>query len=208
MLAPLYDSSGNLKGEVELPIAFDGEINEAAVHAACVAFLANARAGTASTKVKAEVSGGGTKPWRQKGIGRARAGSIRSPLWRGGGTVFGPKPRSYEIKLSKKVRRLALWSALRSKAQEGKLLLIEDISQDKYSTRTMVSLLGAMGIEKGVSALLVLDDYADIVYRSIRNIPGVDVDVFNRLNAYIVMKHDRLVLLQSVLNALKEVESS
>jgi len=204
MLAPLYDGSGNLKEEVELPNAFEGEINEAAIHAACVTLLANARAGSASTKGKAEVSGGGAKPWRQKGIGRARAGSIRSPIWRGGGRVFGPKPRSYAKRLPKKVRRLALWSALRSKAKEGELALVEKPTLDGYSTKTMAAMLNTMEMGAGNSVLLVLSDYSDQIYRSVRNIPGVDVDVWARLNAYNVITHDRLILDHAVLASLKE----
>jgi len=204
MLAPLYDGSGSLKGEVELPNSFEGEINEAAIHAACVTILANQRTGSASTKGKAEVSGGGAKPWRQKGIGRARAGSIRSPIWRGGGRVFGPKPRSYAKRLPKKTRRLALWSALRSKAQEGELALFEEPSLDGYSTKTMAALLRAMDVAPDESTLLVLSDYSDLIHRSTRNIPRVDVDVWRRLNAYSVMTHHRIILLHSVLASLEE----
>jgi len=168
----VVNMQGSPVGELELnEYVFGIEPNVHVMHQAVVAQLASQRRGTHSTLLRGEVSGGGRKPWRQKGTGRARAGSIRSPLWRGGAIIFGPKPREYGFKLPKKVRRLALRSALSSKVNEQKLIVLEDLSLNEAKTREMVKVLKALNATK--KALIVTDEYIETVERSARNIPGV-----------------------------------
>ncbi len=168
----VYDMNGNAVSELELNDAVFGiEPSEYAMHQAVVNYLANQRHGTQSTLTRTEVSGGGRKPWRQKGTGHARQGSTRSPQWRHGGVALGPKPRSYSYTLNKKVKRLALLSALSSKAQENEVVVVDSITVDGYKTKTIVNMLKALGVDG--KALIVLDGVDGQVIKSAANISGV-----------------------------------
>ncbi len=185
------------------PEVFDGEIKEHVVHEVVRALLANKRQGTASTKGRSEVSGGGRKPWRQKGTGRARAGTIRSPLWRGGGIVFGPKPRDYSYSVPKKVRRSALRSVLTAKLRESKLLVVDRFNLEKPKTKEMYKILKGLTGSEEPSALLALGDWTESVWRSARNIPGVGVVRVEHLDVYTALRHDYLILDRSGVDYLE-----
>lgn len=201
----VYNTQGQQVGEIELDDrVFGVEVNEAVVHEAVVAQLASKRKGTASTKGWAEVSGGGRKPWRQKGTGRARAGSIRSPLWRGGAIIFGPKPRDYGYKLPKKVRRLALRSALSAKVQEGNIIVLDDLKLSRPRTKDMIGILKALKVEDD-KALIVTADNDKNVELSARNIPGVTLMPSEGLNVYDVLAHDKLVITREAVERVQEV---
>ena len=173
------------------------------LHSAVVAQLASLRRGTHSTLLRGEVRGGGRKPWRQKGTGRARAGSSRSPLWRGGAVLFGPKPRDYSFSLPKKVRRLALRSALSSKLQEATLIVVDDINLAEVKTREMVKLLKALNVNK--KALVVTAETDDNVVRSARNIEGVKALQVEGLNVLDLLRHDFLVITKAAVTKTEEV---
>ncbi len=193
-------------GKMQLPDEVFGVTTKpGVVHDAVVNFLANQRQGTHATKTKGLVSGGGKKPWKQKHTGRARAGSSRSPLWRGGGTIFGPQPRDYSYELPKKARRLALKSALSSKFSDGEVVVLDELAFDKPRTKDMVEILKSLGIE-GRSILIVLADRNDNVYRSARNIPGVKVRRVSDLNSYEVAVHHRLLMTKQAVEMLAEAE--
>jgi large subunit ribosomal protein L4 len=201
--APLYNAAGEAVGEVVLPAAiFSQPINHALLHQAVVRYLANQRQGTAATKTRAEVRGGGRKPWRQKGTGRARQGSIRSPLWRKGGVVFGPQPRDFRQDLPKKARRQALRAALSAKALDGEVLVLEELTLPAPKTKTVAALLTRMGAE---DALLVLPGLDRTVVLSTRNLPKAETMVASDLNVYKVLRHDKLILTQAALRRLEEV---
>jgi large subunit ribosomal protein L4 len=203
--APLFDESGAAIGEVELPAAVFGQpVNRALLHQAVVAYLANQRRGTADTKTRSEVRGGGRKPWRQKGTGRARQGSIRSPLWRKGGVVFGPQPRSYRQELPKKARRQALRSALSAKAADGEVLVLAGLSLSEPKTKVVAALLARLGAP---DALLVLPSLDRNAVLSVRNLPKAEAMTAPDLNAYKVLRHRKLVVLQEALARLEEVLS-
>jgi large subunit ribosomal protein L4 len=172
------------------------------LHEAVINFLANQRQGTHATKTRGLVRGGGRKPYRQKHTGRARAGSIRSPLWRGGGIVFGPQPRDYSYQLLKKAKRLALQTALSIKMSEGAIAIIDALSIDKPKTKEMVSILKNLGLE-GKSTLIVLPEKDDAVMLSVRNIPDVKVARVSDLNPYEVMVHDRLLITKDAASSLR-----
>ena len=194
-------------GEVTLSDAvFGAEVNEALLHQAVVAFRARQRQGTQSTKGRSEVSGGGRKPWRQKGTGLARAGSIRSPLWRGGGIVFGPKPRDFSLDLPKAVRRKALVSALSAKVKDGDLLVVEGFGLEAPKTRAMLDLLARLDVND--TALLVTPETDRTVMLSARNLPGVDTERAADLNAYTVLAHGKLVLTREAVAKVEEVFGS
>lgn len=200
----VYNMQGEVVGEMELSDeVFGCPVNEAVLHSAVVMQLASRRLGTASTKTRGEVSGGGRKPWRQKGTGRARAGSIRSPLWRKGGIVFGPKPRKYGYRLPKKVRRLALRSALSAKVQEGNLVVVEDLNLPEIKTKEMVKVLKALKAEP--KALVVTAAYDEKVEKSARNIPGVLPMEAKGLNVYDILYHDKLVMTKEAVAKVEEV---
>ena len=168
----VYDVKGAVISELELKDEVFGIVpNKSVLHDAIVCYLANQRQGTQSTLTRSEVRGGGRKPWRQKGTGNARQGSIRSPQWRHGGVALGPKPRSYSYTLNKKVRRLAIKSALSAKVAENELVVLDALTMDEYKTKTVVSILNALGIDK--KALIVLDTNDQKVIKSAANIPGV-----------------------------------
>lgn len=189
MEARAYTAAGEPRsGGVELPEPlFDGTVHEAALHQVVTAIRANARQGSASTKDRSTITGGGRKPWRQKGTGRARHGSIRSPIWRGGAVTFGPKPRDFDVRVPKKVRRLAIQSALNARAREGDLVVVEPLELEAPRTKSIVALLD--GIGRGERrTLLLTDGLKRTVYLSARNIPGVEVKPWGQASAYDLIK--------------------
>jgi large subunit ribosomal protein L4 len=200
----VLDKNGQQVGDIELSEAIFGITpNEAVLHEAVVMQQASLRRGTHAVKNRAAVSGGGKKPWRQKGTGRARAGSIRSPLWVGGGVVFGPTPRSYAYKLPKKVRRLAIKSALSSKVQDNELVVLDQLTLEQPKTREMVQVLKNLGATK--KALIVTDNLEENVVLSTRNIPGVKVIHADGVNVLDVLYHDKLILTRGAVNRVEEV---
>ncbi|MEW5898807.1 MAG: 50S ribosomal protein L4 [Bacillota bacterium] len=201
----LYNMNGEQVGEVELNKDVFGPINRFVLHDAVVKHLAGRRRGTHDTKTRAEVRGGGRKPWRQKGTGRARHGSIRSPIWRGGGIVFGPHPRDYSYPLPKKVRRLALKSALSAKAAEGKILVLDELKLAAPRTKEMLAILDNLGITGPV--LLVTAARDENTFKSARNLPGVKTVAVEGLNTYDILASDTLLLTRDALARVEEVFS-
>jgi len=200
----VFNMAGAQVGEIDLSDSVFGiEPNEAVVHQVVKAQLANRRVGTASTKTRGEVRGGGRKPWRQKGTGRARAGSRRSPLWRGGGTVFGPHPRDYSIKLPKKVRRLALKSVLSGKFNNDDIVVLEALSFEEPKTRRMVEVLDALKVFE--KALVVTADGDINVAKSARNIPGVKPVRADFMSVYDLLAYDKLVITKDAVAKVEEV---
>jgi len=199
-----YQQDGMEKGTRDLPSGvFECEINESVVHQAVLAHLANQRQGTAKAKGRSDVRGGGKKPYRQKGTGRARAGTIRSPIWRGGGVVFGPHPREYRQAMPKKMRRLALCSSLSSKAKSGDIIVVDDLDYTEPKTKKFAGLLKNIdGYHKKV--LVVLDKSNPFIVKSARNIKGVRVTLGRMLNAYEVLWAEKIILTQSALQAMEE----
>lgn len=201
----VYDMTGAQTGEIELNDSVFGiEVNEAVLHQAVVMQQANQRLGTAATKTRGLVRGGGKKPWRQKGTGRARSGSIRSPLWVGGGTVFGPQPRSYSITMPRKVRRLAIKSALSAKVQAGELLVMDDISFSQPKTKDVVSMLDNLKVEDD-KALIIVAENNENVEKSARNIPGVKSITSMGLNVYDLLYHDKILITRDAVGKIEEV---
>ncbi len=186
---------------------FGVEIKEKVLHASVVNYLANQRQGTHATKTKGLVSGGGKKPWKQKHIGRARAGSMRSPIWRKGGTIFGPQPRDYSYALPKKFKRLALKTALSAKLAGGEITLVDSLAVDKPKTKNMLSVIKGLGLE-GSSILVVLPEDNKTIKLSARNIPGINVMRASDLNAYAVMAHNKILLTKEAVEKIKEVLTS
>ncbi len=200
----VYDMTGKQVGEIELSEAVFGiEPNESVVHDVVKNHLANCRQGTQSALTRAEVSGGGIKPWRQKGTGRARQGSTRAPQWTHGGIVFAPKPRDYSYTLNKKVKRLAMKSALSAKAQEGNIVVIDAIKMDEIKTKTFKNFLSAVGCD--CKALVVTAENDQIVVKSARNIPGVLVTFANLINVYDILNAKKFVVDQAALAKIEEV---
>ena len=200
----VFDMAGKKVSDMELKdTVFGIEPNKAVMHAAVVNFLANQRQGTQSTLTRSEVSGGGRKPWRQKGTGHARQGSIRAPQWTHGGIALGPKPRSYHLGLNKKVKRLALKSAFSSKVLENSMIVVDKIETAEYKTKTMVNMLKALGAEK--KALIVLNSADEKVLGSLRNIPGVKTAYANTLNVYDVLNCDKFIVAKDAVATLEEV---
>ena len=200
----VYDMSGKQVGEIELSeVVFGIEPNEAVVHDVVKNHLANCRQGTQSALTRAEVSGGGIKPWRQKGTGRARQGSTRAPQWTHGGIVFAPKPRDYSYTLNKKVKRLAMKSALSAKAQEGNIVVIDSIKMEEIKTKTFKNFLSAVGCD--CKALVVTAENDQIVVKSARNIPGVLVTFANLINVYDILNAKKFVVDQAALAKIEEV---
>lgn len=201
---PLYDMSGAQIGEIELNDSIFGiEPNEAVLYDFVKMQMANKRVGTSSVKTRAEVSGGGRKPFRQKGTGRARAGSIRSPLWRGGGIVFGPQPRDYSYRLPRKVRRLALKSALSSKVKNDSIIVVDALTFEAPKTKLMVETL--QKLKAGKKALVVTADGDQNVVKSARNIPGVKPLRADFVNVYDLLHYDTLLLTKDAVARLEEV---
>ena len=200
----VYDMTGKQVGEIELSEAVFGiEPNESVVHDVVKNHLANCRQGTQSALTRAEVSGGGIKPWRQKGTGRARQGSTRAPQWTHGGIVFAPKPRDYSYTLNKKVKRLAMKSALSAKAQEGNIVVIDSIKMEEIKTKTFKNFLSAVGCD--CKALVVTAENDQIVVKSARNIPGVLVTFANLINVYDILNAKKFVVDQAALAKIEEV---
>ena len=202
-----YDGQGAPAGEVELPSSIFGQTPHPAVmHQAYLRQLANARQGTAATRTRGAVSGGGAKPYRQKGTGRARHGSDREPQMVGGGTVFGPQPRSFRQRMPRKMRRLALRSALSVKVDEGKVSVLQGLEIEEPKTRAMADLLHAVGVEDTV--LLVLPASNDVVARSVNNLPWAKVVLAHNLNLYDLFTHDQLLIAKDALEQLEEMFGS
>ena len=200
----LYNMKGETVGEIELNDNIFGiDVNENAVHLAVQNQLANRRQGTQSTKTKSEVRGGGIKPWRQKGTGRARQGSIRSAQWIKGGIVLGPKPRSYRYSLPKKLKKLALKSALTSKVNEKELFVLDVLNFDAIKTKQMISVLDSLKVV--TSALIVLDGKNDIVEKSARNIPGIKTALVNTINVFDILKYDKFIITKNAVEKVEEV---
>ncbi len=200
----VYDMTGKQVGEIELSAAVFGiEPNESVVHDVVKNHLANCRQGTQSALTRAEVSGGGIKPWRQKGTGRARQGSTRAPQWTHGGIVFAPKPRDYSYTLNKKVKRLALKSALSSKALDGDIIVIDAIKMEEVKTKTFKTFLNAVGATG--KALVVTAENDQVVVKSARNIPGVLVTFASLLNVYDILNAKKFVVDQAALAKIEEV---
>ena len=200
----VYNMSGEQVGEIELSAAVFGvEPNESVVHDVVKNHLANCRQGTQSALTRAEVSGGGKKPWRQKGTGRARQGSTRAPQWTHGGIVFAPKPRDYSYTLNKKVKRLALKSVLSAKAAAGNIVVIDSIKMDAIKTKTFVKFLNDVNAAK--KPLVVTAEADELVVKSGRNVPGCQVTFANVINVYDILKAEKLVVDQTALAKIEEV---
>ena len=182
---------------------FGAEINAAVLHAAVRAYLLNQRQGTQSTLTRTEVSGGGRKPWRQKGTGRARQGSTRAPQWTHGGIALGPKPRSYHTDMNKKTKRVALFSALSAKVAEGKLIIVDDIACTEYKTKTKGNMLQALNVDN--RALVVLDAVNPYTIKSCANIERVETTLATTINVYEIMKADKMVITAAAVKKLEEV---
>ena len=229
----VMDMTGKEVGKMTLSdVIFGAEINEAVLHAAVRAYLMNQRQGTQSTLTRTEVSGGGKKPWRQKGTGRARQGSTRAPQWTHGGVALGPKPRDYRLALNKKTKRVALFSALSAKVAAGELIVVDEIKLDTYKTSEMVKMLSALGCKKEVTknykvttvkdgevikekatrtatvaekALIVLPSTEGFVIKSCANIPGVETTLYSTINVYEVLKAEKVVMTKAAVKKLEEV---
>ena len=200
----LYNMEGNVVGEVELKDSIFGvEVNEDALYIAVEAYLANQRQGTQSTKTRSEVSGGGAKPWRQKGTGRARQGSIRATQWIKGGIALGPKPRSYKMTINKKVKRLAIKSALTSKVNENNIIVLDNLEFNEIKTKNMVNVLNNLKVD--TKALVVLAEKNENVMRSTRNIQGVKASLTNTINVFDLLKHEKLIVTKEAIEKIEEV---
>lgn len=200
----LYNMKGETVGEIELNDNIFGiDVNKNAVHLAVQNQLANKRQGTQSTKTKSEVRGGGIKPWKQKGTGRARQGSIRSAQWIKGGIVLGPKPRSYSYTIPKKLKKLALRSALTSKVNEQELMVLDKLKFDSIKTKQMVDVLNSL--KAGSSVLIVIDGKNEMVEKSARNIPGVKTAFVNTMNVFDILKYDKFIITKDAVDKVEEV---
>ncbi|OHB35794.1 MAG: 50S ribosomal protein L4 [Planctomycetes bacterium GWA2_40_7] len=199
---PVFDSSGNPLESTSLPEErFGGKVHRELLRDVIIMHEANHRRGTASTKTKGEVKGSGKKPWMQKHTGRARAGSIRSPLWKGGGVVFGPRPRDYSYSMHRKARKVALQSAILSKLEDNEVVLIDKLEFDSPSTKRMASLLKCLGISQ--SCLIVIPELNETIWKSSRNIYNMKVRIASDLNAYEVIKYKKLLIVKEALDNLK-----
>lgn len=200
----VVDMSGKVTGELELSErVFGAEVNKAVLHQAVVAYLANQRQGNQSALTRAEVRGGGAKPWRQKGTGRARQGSIRAPQWTHGGVALGPKPRTYKVKMNKKIKRLAMFSALSAKVAGDDMIVIDEIRTAEYKTKTMAKMLS--DVKAGKKALVVLAENDATAIASLRNIEGVKVSQYNEINVYDILNCDSLIAAKAAVEKIEEV---
>ena len=200
----VVDMAGKEVGEITLSDkVFGREVSEAVLHTAVRAFLMNRRQGTQSTLTRTEVSGGGKKPWKQKGTGHARQGSTRSPQWTHGGVALGPKPRSYRVTLNKATKRAALFSALSSKVQNGEMIVVDSITATEYKTKNMVAMLSALGAAK--KALIVLPEVDDCVIKSCANIEGVATTQWNTINVYDILNCDTFIVAKDAVAKIEEV---
>ena len=202
----VVNMAGAEVGSMELSeVLFGGEVSGTVLHAAVRAYLLNQRQGTQSALTRSEVSGGGKKPWRQKGTGRARQGSTRSPQWTHGGIVFAPKPRSYRTAMNRKVKRVALYSALSAKMAASEIVVVDAITTESYKTKVMVDMLKAVGAKK--KTLVVLDELNDMVIKSFANIPGVKTVQANMLNVYDILNCDTFLMTKAAAGKIEEVYS-
>ena len=200
----VFDMAGKEVGKITLSdVIFGAEVNGAVLHAAVRAYLMNQRQGTQSTLTRTEVSGGGKKPWRQKGTGRARQGSTRAPQWTHGGVALGPKPRDYRLGMNKKTKKVALYSALSAKVAAGDLIVVDSIVANGYSTKTMAAMLNALGATR--KSLVVLPAVDQVVIKSFANIPGVVTTQYNTVNVYDVLNADKLIIAKDAVAKLEEV---
>lgn len=200
----VLNMEGKVVGEAALSEKiFAAEINNAAVHSVVRAYLLNQRQGTQSTLTRTEVSGGGRKPWKQKGTGRARQGSTRAPQWTHGGIALGPKPRSYRVSINKKVKQIALFSVLSSKVASNELIVVDNIALDSYKTKNMVAFLKAVGAEG--KAMVVTSEVNEFVVGSANNIEGVITAPVNTINVYDILNHDKFIISKDALTKLEEV---
>ena len=200
----VFDMAGKEVGKITLSdVIFGAEVNGAVLHAAVRTYLMNQRQGTQSTLTRTEVSGGGKKPWRQKGTGRARQGSTRAPQWTHGGVALGPKPRDYRLGMNKKTKKVALYSALSAKVAAGDLIVVDSIKTEGYSTKTMAAMFTALGADR--KALVVLPAVESTVIKSCANIPGVVTTQFNTVNVYDVLNADKLIIAKDAVAKLEEV---
>ncbi|MBQ7326358.1 MAG: 50S ribosomal protein L4 [Clostridia bacterium] len=200
----VVNMAGKEVGTIELSEkVFGRKVNEAVLHTAVRAFLMNQRQGTQSTLTRSEVSGGGRKPWKQKGTGHARQGSTRSPQWTHGGIALGPKPRSYRIELNKGIKRAALFSALSSKVAGGEMIVVDNITATEYKTKNMIGMLNAVGAAK--KTLVVLPEVNDFVIKSCANIEGVKTTQWNTINVYDILNCDTLIVAQGAVAKIEEV---
>ena len=200
----VVDMAGKEVGTMELSeTVFGADVNSAVLHAAVKAYLSNQRQGTQSTLTRTEVSGGGKKPWKQKGTGRARQGSTRAPQWTHGGVALGPKPRSYRVKMNKKEKRAALLGAFSAKVAENEMIVVDSIAATEYKTKTMLAMLTALGAAK--KALVVLPAADPMVIKSCANIPGVRTAVYNTLNVYDVLNCDTFIVARGAVEKIEEV---
>ena len=200
----VVDTKGKQVGNIDLSESIFGiEPNMSAVHAVVVNYLANQRQGTQSTLTRGEVRGGGKKPWRQKGTGRARQGSTRSPQWRHGGIALGPKPRSYRFVLNKELRRLALKSVLSAKVAENDMIVVDSLKLDEFSTKTVANMLAAVGADR--KALIVIPENCQKIVRSARNIPGVKTALVNTINVYDILNANKLIVVKDAVAQIEEV---
>lgn len=200
----LYNVAGQSVGEIELnDNVFGIEVNEHAVYEAVKSLLANKRQGTQSVKTRGEVRGGGRKPWRQKGTGRARQGSTRSPNWVGGGVVFAPKPRDYSYRINRKVRQLAMKSALTSKVENAELKVLDTLTFEAPKTKEMAAVL--KNLEVGKKTLIVLAEKDDMVIKSAKNLPNVETTLVNTLNVYDILNNDSFIMTEAAVRKVEEV---
>lgn len=204
VVAALYNMKGEKTGRIELSDEiFAHEVNKAVLHEVVKNYLANQRQGTQSTKTRTEVKGGGAKPWRQKGTGRARQGSIRAPQWVGGGVALGPKPRKYNYTLNKKVKRLAMKSALSSKYETYDIIVVEDLKMDEIKTSVIADMLKALDVKS--KALIVTAEADANIYKSARNIKGVTPTFVGSLNTYDVLNHEKFIISKEAVEKIEEV---
>lgn len=199
----LFNQNGSEVGNLELnENIFAANVNADALHQVVVALLANKRQGTQSAKTRAEVRGGGIKPWRQKGTGRARQGSIRSPQWIKGGIVFAPKPRDYRVSTPKSMRKVAMVSALTSKVQEGEMIVLESLSFEAPKTKNMIEVLKAFDAKK---TLIITAESNEVLYKSARNLEGVQIMPVNNINVYDLLKYEKLIITKDAVSKIEEV---
>jgi large subunit ribosomal protein L4 len=198
------DMAGKEVGEITLSdVVFGADVNGAVLHAAVRTYLMNQRQGTQSTLTRTEVSGGGKKPWRQKGTGRARQGSTRAPQWTHGGVALGPKPRDYRLSMNKKQKRVALYSALSAKLAEGNLIVVDEIKTAEYKTKAMVNMINALGGAR--KPLIVLPEVDSVVIKSCDNIPGAKTALANTINVYDILNADKFIVSRAAVEKIQEV---
>ncbi|MBQ7319607.1 MAG: 50S ribosomal protein L4 [Clostridia bacterium] len=203
-IVKVMDMTGKEVGEITLSdVIFGADVNGAVLHAAVRTYLMNQRQGTQSTLTRTEVSGGGKKPWRQKGTGRARQGSTRAPQWTHGGVALGPKPRDYRLSMNKKTRKVALYSALSAKVAEGNLIVVDDIKTAEFKTKTMVNMINALGGAR--KPLIVLPEVDTMVVKSCDNIPGAKTTLAHTVNVYDVLNADKFIASRAAIEKLQEV---